>query len=348
MPFRDIIGHRRLIALLSRSIARETLPPSLILSGPAGIGKRLAASAVAQALNCLTPLRNAPRDDAAGVDDGQTLDLDACGRCPACTRIARGVHPDVLAIEPNDKGNIKIEVIRDAVDRAGYRPFEGRRRVTVIDQADGLERSAQNALLKILEEPPSGSVFLLVTALPDLLLATVRSRCPQLRFRPLEVSEVAHALARQGVEREQANAVAALADGSIGRAVAASASDLVEAREVAIRVLSQAAVSDDGRRRIDAARELVGKSGGPAASERDQLAVHLHAMASLLRDLEVIRTAADRRILANPDVAPALERLTSFSGERGRRAFQAIDEALGALDRYTNAKLVADWLVLQL
>jgi hypothetical protein len=62
----------------------------------------------------------------------------------------------------------------------------------------------------------------------------------------------------------------------------------------------------------------------------------------------VIRAAADRRLLANPDLAPSLERLTAFSGERGRKAFQAVDEALAALDRYTNAKLVADWLVLQL
>jgi DNA polymerase-3 subunit delta' len=218
----------------------------------------------------------------------------------------------------------------------------------VIDQADGLERAAQNALLKILEEPPSGSVFLLVTALPDLLLPTVRSRCPQLRFRPLEARHVAQALTRQGIQHDRANAVAVLADGSIGRALAASATDVAEARDVAIRVLSQAAMSDDARRRIDAAKELVGKTGGPAASEREQLAVHLRAMASLLRDLEIIRTAADRSVLANPDLAPALERLTSFSGDRGRKAFQAIDEALGALDRYTNAKLVADWVVLQL
>lgn len=348
MPFSDIIGHRRLIALLSRSIARETLPPSLILSGPAGVGKRLAAVATAQALNCLSPVRRAAAADANTRQPEELLEVDACGQCAACTRIARGVHPDVLTLEPNDKGNIKIDVVREAVDRAGYRPFEGRRRVTLIDQADGLERAAQNALLKVLEEPPPGSVFLLVTALPDVLLPTVRSRCPQLRFRPLEAAEVAQALVQRGLKAEQANAVAALADGSIGRALAERASDLVEAREVAVRVLAQAATSDDARRRIDTAKELVGKTGGPASSEREQLAVYLRAMASLLRDIEAIRAAADRRVLANPDLLPALERLTSFSGDRGRKAFQAIDEALGALDRYTNAKLVADWLVLQL
>jgi DNA polymerase-3 subunit delta' len=253
-----------------------------------------------------------------------------------------------LFIEPNDKGNIKVELARDAIDRAQFRPFEGRWRVTLIDQADGLERSAQNALLKVLEEPPSRAVFLLVTALPDLLLPTVRSRCPQLRFRPLTPSEVAQALMARDMGEHEARAVAALADGSIGRALEASATDVAEARDVAVRVLRQAAASDDARRRMECAKDLVVKTGGPSSSERDQLAVYLRAMSTLLRDLEVVATGADRSILANPDLAADLERLGAFAGDRGRRAFQAIDRALAALDRYTNAKLVADWLVLQL
>ena len=95
------------------------------------------------------------------------------------------MHPDVLVVEPGDSGSIKIEQVRDVVDRARYRPFEGRRRVVIIDEADALVAAAQNALLKTLEEPPPSSVFILVTARPDVLLPTVRSRCPQLRFRPL-------------------------------------------------------------------------------------------------------------------------------------------------------------------
>ena len=341
MPFRDIIGHRKLVALLSRSIARDSLPPSLILSGPAGIGKFMAAVSAAQALNCLNPLRRQP-------DAVDTPEFDACGVCGACTRIARGVHPDIFVLAPNDKGNIRLDPVREAIDAAGYRPFEGRRRVTIVDQADGLERSAQNALLKILEEPPSGSVFLLVTALPDLLLPTVRSRCPQLRFRPLGIAEIAQVLIQRKQPEDAAYAVAALADGSIGRALAASANDLVEARDVAIRVLAQAAATDDVRRRMDSAKDLVVKGAGAASTERDQLAVYLRAMAPLLRDVAAIGASADRRVLANPDLVPKLERLTAFAGDRGRRAFTAIDEALAALERYTNAKLVADWLVLQL
>jgi DNA polymerase-3 subunit delta' len=342
MPFRHITGHRTLVTLLSRSIARESLPPSLIFSGPAGVGKRLAAVATAQALNCLAPVRPDTTSDAEG------LPLDACGTCAACTRIARGVHPDVLILEPNDKGNIRIEPVRDLLDRAGYRPFEGRRRVSIIDDADALEIAAQNALLKVLEEPPSGSVFILVTSMADQLLPTVRSRCPQLRFRPLASSEVAAALVQKGHAKEQALAVAALAEGSIRRALEASADEVIEARDVAVRVLNQAAQSDDVRRRAEAAKELLPKSSGASVTDRDQVAVHLRAMASILRDVQVMATGADRAAIANQDLLQPLERLTAFAGERGRDAFQAIDRALAAIERNANAKIVADWLVLQL
>ncbi|HMB79400.1 MAG TPA: DNA polymerase III subunit, partial [Vicinamibacterales bacterium] len=175
MPFRDVVGHVRLIDLLSRSVAGSTLPPSLLFAGPAGVGKHLAALAVAQALNCLDVKQLAGsgfKVPGSGVD--------ACGVCPACTRIARGVHPDVLFVSPGDSGAIKIDQVRDIVDRAQYRPFEGRRRVVIIDDADALAPPAQNALLKTLEEPPPSSVFILVTSRPDVLLPTVLSRCPQL------------------------------------------------------------------------------------------------------------------------------------------------------------------------
>jgi len=331
MPFRDVVGHVRLIDLLSRSVAGSTLPPSLLFAGPAGIGKRLTALAVAQSLNCLNPSNG-----------------DACGTCAACSRIARGVHPDVLFLSPNENGNIKMEPVRDVIDRAQYRPFEGRRRVVIIDDADGLVHQAQNALLKTLEEPTPSSVFILVTALPDMLLPTVLSRCPQLRFRPLSAADIATALMARGRSEAEARAVAATADGSLGQALQASAGELVESRELAQRVLEKAAAQSDPAKRVESAQQLITKPPS-GVTERDQLATHLRAMAVLLRDVEVLATGADERTLANADVRPALERLSiAYRGERGTRAFAAVDRALFALQRNAGVKLVADWLVLQL
>ncbi len=337
MPFRDIIGHRRLVGLFSRAVAQESLPPSLLLAGPEGVGKRRLAVAVAEALNCQAPVAS------------EDLPLDACGECQQCRRIARGVHPEILIVEPDDKGSIKTNTVRDINDRVAYRPFEGRRRVVIFDKADALEPQAQNALLKTLEEPPSGTVFLLLTSTPDALLGTVRSRCPQLRAGRLTAGEVAAILVRdRGFVEHDARALAAAADGSVGAALEAEAGGAAEARDVAARVLQQAARSMDARGRIELARSLTGKKG-TGASEREQVAVYLRAMASLLRDVTVISTRADTRVLANVDLEPGLEGLArSFGSERTMRAFTAVDRALGALERNASPKIVADWLVLQL
>jgi len=303
MPLRDIRGHRRLIELLARSIERGALPPASIFAGPSGVGKRATALAVAQLINCQSP-----------VSSPQSPVPDACGTCAACSRIARGVHPDVLVVEPGDSGNIKMEPIRDAIDRTGFKPFEGRRRVVIIDEADALVPGAQSALLKTLEEPPPSSIFILVTARPDALLPTVRSRCIRLWFA---------------------------ADG-------ASAVD-EEARAVAERVLVRAAGSDAVAPRLDAAKDLLTNTGRGGASDREQLSAYLRAMASLLRDAEVLATGADERAIANPDSREALQRLSAaYRGDRGVRAFAAVDQGLVALDRNAGVKVVADWVALQL
>ncbi len=338
MPFRDVIGHRRLIGLLQRSIARESLPPSLIFAGPPGVGKRRTALTIAQALNCANPAR--------GV---QSNGADACGECPTCARIARGVHPDVLVLEPGDTGSIKIEPVRDAIARASFRPFEGRRRVTIVDEADALVAAAQNSLLKTLEEPAPSSVFILITARPDVLLPTVRSRCPQLRFRSLSPDEIAAALVAHGHSETEARAIAATADGSLGQALKASGGELVEARAIAQQLL-EAAASGTASSRVAEAGALTGKSGA-GDTDRDRVAERLRPLPSLLRDAELLAAGADPALLANADLGPVLDRLrATYGGGRGIQAFAAVERALAALgpSSNANAKIVADWVALGL
>jgi DNA polymerase-3 subunit delta' len=336
MPFRTLAGHRRIRALLGRAVAQDTVPPSLILAGPRGVGKRRAAQALAEVLNCAAPVT-----DEAGVD--------ACGTCAQCRRIGRGTHPDVIVIEPGDTGAIKIEQVRDVIDRAAYRPFEGRRRVVIIDDADAMASSPQSALLKTLEEPPSASVFLLISSTPDALLATVRSRCPRLRFGPLSASEVAGVLVRDhGYAEAEARAVAAGADGSVGQALTASSVDVVGARNAAEQLLVRITKLSDPGSRLALVKDLAGGKGAPAA-DRTALAACLTALLSLLRDVSVLASRADRRVLAHADLEADLARLTAgWGSSRILRAFAAVDRALYALDRNAGAKVVADWLVLRL
>jgi DNA polymerase-3 subunit delta' len=334
MPFREIMGHRRILSLLARSIADAALPPSLLFAGDAGSPADDAAISVAQALNCLSRATS-PESPGAGLVTGAGRPAtDSCGICSACDRIARGVHPDVQIVEPGDAGTIRIEQIRDVVDRSAYRPFEGRRRVVIVREADMMVAAAQNALLKTLEEPPASSVFILVTSRPAVLLPTVRSRLIRLSF------------STRG---------AAAVDGA--------------ARDVAQRVLTRVARSPDtGRQspldtarsdrgpadrsavnRLDAAKDLLERTGAGGASDRDQLRSHLHALALMLRDVEVLGTGADPRLLAQPENRAALDTLTpAFRGERGVNAFLAVDRGLAALDRNAGVKVVADWVALQL
>jgi DNA polymerase-3 subunit delta' len=339
VPFRQIVGHRRLVALLARAIAQSTLPPSLLFAGPRGVGKRRTALAVAETINCPTPVSVPP------------LQVDACGECASCRRIGRGVHPDVLVVEPDDMGSIKIEKIRDVIDRAGYRPFEGRRRVVVVDDAETMETGAQNALLKTLEEPPGASVFILVSSRPDALLPTVLSRCQRMRFAALSAADVADALMRDHeYDATEARAAAADADGSIGRALSAASANVAEAREMARHMLEQVTRLRDLSRRIDLAREVTPTGGKTTpAAERAQLSMCLRALASLLRDIGLVGVQGDAAVLANADLAPQLRALAgAYGSERALRAYAAVDEALTALEGNASAKVVADWLVLQL
>jgi hypothetical protein len=148
-----------------------------------------------------------------------------------------------------------------------------------------------------------------------MLLATVRSRCIRLSFA-------------QGARSDL--------DG--------------EARDVAERVLAHAAATPDPRRRIEGAKDLLTTTGPGGAIDRAQLASHLRAMESLLRDVELLAAGGDARALAHHQRCPSLERLTlAYGGERGVRAFAAVDQALVALERHNaGVKLVADWVVLQL
>jgi DNA polymerase-3 subunit delta' len=221
--------------------------------------------------------------------------------------------------------------------------------VVIVNEADALVEQAQHALLKTLEEPPPSSIFLLVSSMPDALLTTVRSRCPRLRFGPLTPGEVAAALVRDHKYSEaEARAAAADAEGSVGRALSAESADLVEARETATRVLQQAARAHDPVARVNTAQDLSPKKGSPM-NERDQLAACLRIMASVLRDLGLMASKADDAVLANTDLRAELDALSrSYDANRSVRAYTAVDEALAALERNANAKVVADWLVLQL
>lgn len=337
MPLRDLVGHQHVTGLLGRAVRRGSLPPSLIFTGPEGVGKHTAALALAQAVNCLEPVET-------------PVPGDACGSCSACDRIVRLSHPDLVTIEPGETGSIKIDVVREAIEQTAYRPFEGRVRVVIIDQADALVPDAQSALLKTLEEPSSSSLFILVTARPAVLLPTVTSRCPRLRFGRLSAAEVAEALTRRyGYAESEAPAVASASGGSLGRALAEASDELRDARHAAQRLLTTSARSDSPKQRLVGSAEFAKGAGVRAGAGREVVARRLRALASLVRDLQLCASHADRRLIVNRDLSGDLDAMVGlFDYRRLTRAFGAIARGLRALERNASPKIVADWVALQL
>ena len=199
----------------------------------------------------------------------------------------------------------------------------------LIREADTLEPASQNALLKSLEEPPPGTMFILTTAVPGALLPTVRSRCMRLRFGRLTSAEIAAALIRDHDYSEaDAKQTAPLADGSIGQALALVDNDLVDVPRAGDGAVATAAGRADTQSRVQAAARS--HSGGSKKERtREDVAIVLRLMASMLRDLEAINAGADRAVLANPLLTGDLEALArAYAGDRARAAFGAVDRAL--------------------
>ncbi len=227
MSLTNIIGQSKATTMLLGMLRRQRIASSYIFCGESGIGKRTAAINFAKALNC-THGAQAPGDaeaaDPAGLPAPDTV--DACDVCNSCTKIEAGVHPDFLLIAPEDR-IIKIDEIRMIEEALAYKPFEGRRKIIIIDEAEAMNIAAANAFLKTLEEPPAESVIMLITAKPGALPDTIRSRCSRVNFYPLSHDACRAVLG----SRYQGQDLALAATLSMGRPGAAQTNDLREERD---------------------------------------------------------------------------------------------------------------------
>lgn len=169
--WKQLEGHQLTLTPLLQANSTEKLAGTLLFAGPSGIGKKFAALALAQALVCETPFSE--REEGAG-----------CGVCGACQRIATGQSEALMVVEPQG-AQIKIEQARDILQFITLQKL-GRARIILIDQAHLLGPQSGNALLKSLEEPPAGTHFVLISHLPNSILATLRSRSQLVRFKPLD------------------------------------------------------------------------------------------------------------------------------------------------------------------
>jgi DNA polymerase-3 subunit delta' len=332
MTWSRVIEQERPVAALRRAVAGGRVAHAYLFHGPRGTGKRAAALAFAQALQC-------PH---ASDDDG---DGRPCDECDACRKVRRLVHPDVHVLfphpwskekdrdehdlaeriqrlgenpyaavdyvrrpsleDPSETSNKQVLYRTGQVEQDLLRPMsltrgEGRYKMALITEADRMNEKAANAFLKLLEEPPPRTVFVLTTARPSRLLPTITSRCQRLRFDPLPADAIAEALARRrDLPDERARMLARMADGSYGRALELLESDeLMEHRRLVLDYFRQAYNQDPVK--LASLTEDMRRLG------REHVKELLGLMLRWVRDLLLVRTLGPEEApLVNVDQAEA-------------------------------------------
>lgn len=325
MCFENIIGHERPIGMIRAMLGAGRLPHALLISGPAGVGKRTMALALAKAANC------EGSDPAIG-----------CGLCPSCEKIDRGTHPDVSETAPEGKANIiKVETIRELRNKINFRPYEGKVKVFIVLQADRMMEAAANALLKTLEEPPPQSLLILTSPEESDLLPTIISRCLRLSLAPLTRERVEGWLGEnRGLTGPRARLAASFSGGCLGRAISIDPDELWSRRQDLIGRLEE----------ISSGRlEQVTAWAADLSSSQDDWPEFFNMFRFYFRDLMILAGGGSEQRLVNSDLAGELE--TKAFGRRPDdyiRALEELDRAEDALNRFVRPDLVFENLMLSL
>lgn len=353
MTLPAVRGHEEVRARLARAATAGTLPQSILLHGPEGIGKERVGLWVAQLVVCQSPSLEGP-----------------CGACQPCRLVLRLEHPDVHWFFPLPRPESAADRLREKLEEAraaelalrrrkadhvpayekapahflaavqtiqqlaSVRPAIGRRKVFVVGDAELMvpqeaSQEAANAFLKLLEEPPADTTLVVTTAHPGALLPTIRSRVLPVRMTPLPEAEVLGYLSQElGVDAGQAERVARAARGAIGRA---------------LRLLPGGEKGGEAQRFRDRAKErllaalsasaiprFVAANGQAPAGGRGDFTGELQALAEWLRDLLAVTSGAGERVL-DPDALALLERAVAQYGLEPLAVGRALDRVSAAL-----------------
>jgi len=275
-----ITGHATQLATLTQALEQDRLHHAYVFIGPEGIGKRTLAFCLTKAIHCAESAH------------------DFCGACASCVKIENRNHPDVRLIEPlAGKKDISIEQVRALEKELNYRAFSGQKKIAIIDPAASMNFSAQNALLKTLEEPPAGSMLILIATSAGGLLPTLLSRCLRLTFTPLTEADVTrHLVERKRMSAERAKLLASISLGSLGRALSPEMDEVGQKRAAWVDALAAARVSGGW---ASFAEEL--------AKDRAETLQFLDWLAEWYRDVLVYQATQGSGEVSNRDLLEKLQ-----------------------------------------
>jgi DNA polymerase-3 subunit delta' len=301
MFFTSIIGHEFQIEALGRSVEEKRVSHAYLFFGPDGVGKNLVAIEFARIINCRSLNNLTPEKEKA---------TNEC-ECISCKKIKKGIHPDVFLIEYGGIKDIKVDQIREELeDRLYFKPFEGRYKVAIVDEAHRMNLNAQNAFLKTLEEPPSDSVIILITSQPQALLPTIRSRCQLLEFKPLSLELVAQEIKkRTSLSLDESILSARLSGGSLGKALSLD-KDLLQERKEIIMKLSNIK-PNSASQVLDFVESM---PRGSSSRDVDKLMFIFDIISLWLRDLVLMKIGFSQDFLSNRDLISVTQRLADKWG----------------------------------
>lgn len=335
----SITGQEKPLARLYAMFIKNTVPHAMLFSGAAGIGKTDAAIWVAMAFNCrgITPENRSPSETSS------QLAMNFCKTCDSCKKILSGNHPDFIQITP-DGNFIKISQIRDLCSTLLLKPYEADKRIVIINEAEAMNKEAANALLKVLEEPPANTFFILTSSSPSDLLPTILSRCQNIRFNPVSDENIRLYLNNHyNISEETAKIISAMSDGSLKKAISlATDSRLLEqylSRRLWLIDEFTALKSQSLSRCLLFAEKL--------AEKKEELAGLLEVLLTYTRD--IILNKFNNKDIINHDLADNISRQSElFSVESLLTITDLIQEAIKDIKANASLRLTLELLVIKI
>jgi DNA polymerase-3 subunit delta' len=309
MSFNKIKGHDRIIGILKGYMQQSRLGRSYLFLGPDSIGKKMLARTLAKGLNC------------------RQQDLEPCDCCPSCLKIEENRHPDVYCIDDSESDSIKIEDIRKLQKDINLRPYEGRTKVFIVDNAHNLTPEASGAFLKILEEPPENSLILVITSKPALLFKTIISRCQILRFYPMRRQALKDMLITEyGVNAALAHFLGFFSEGRLGLALRLKDTDIFEKKNRIIDCLGIKQRSVPDKFFVDS---------------REDMRSMLNILAVWFRDVYLKKSGMPLSELVNIDRKDeVVEAAGTYSFASLDETFNCISDSLLRIEQNINIKLL--------
>ena len=322
LQFKLLLGHQKAKSLLQEAIARKKLGHAYLFRGPDGVGKKRAALTLAATLNCKNP-----------------MDHDACGRCSSCRKYGSFNHPDLLLISPEGAA-IKIGQVRELKRQLAFPPLEAETRVIILEDVHSMRREAANSLLKTLEEPAPNNLLILTADQAGEILSTILSRCQLIPFGPLNHEEMARVLMQENeLDEAEAIALAAVAEGSLGRAKMLLEENLLSLRQEIIELFLFS--QNDPAETVPRVLRLSDKCAALKENTYELLAL----LRLWFRDLVLIAAGAPETSAANKDLSSCLHAAkTRWSISQLHQRFRLIDRAEKQLLRNCSRTLVLETL----